>query len=886
MKKIYLFLFLTLTIAFTFGQKTIHVPGDYQTIQGGINAANNGDTVLVAEGTYVENIFFSGKKITVASQYLIDGKEEHIENTIIDGSSAAGEEFASVVHFNFGEDTTSTLMGFTLINGGGYQNRMGAGIFVVQSGARIIANRIIGNKLVSSQSFGAGIYASSFEDGNDYHIIIEDNLIEGDSAYSTEGNGAFGGGIYIQSMYARIKGNEIKKCLTNGGEFCVGAGIAVYGYYKHQVVEIVENEIYKNKCRGSKNIGGGIFVYNCIALILDNHIYSNVSQGDEEYPFHFAKAGGIALDNINEGTIVSGNLIEKNKCKNKNMPGWGGGLEIFYDDSVSESRNNVVVDGNTLRKNVALWGAGSFAWRANVSYTNNFFDDNYAQEFGGGIYFAGTILEDVTIRVINNTFVSNASVSSGASIYNSASMTNNIFLMNNLFWDNLGANEINVGQAIMEIYHCNINTEWIGGDWEGGQNLWKDPYLNSGCVLNSSSPCKNRGIQNKTAFGSTFYAPMHDIRRISRPQGGNTDVGAYEIAYGKPDTLDFQDLARLYRIYIPGGPVTRKSYPLVINLHGEGDNAQDQMDWTAMNVIAEREGFIVVYPEGVDGTWNTSLQGEIDDVGFINELLDEIVSKYPVDNDRIYVCGFSTGGIMASTLAAELSYRIVCFATVSGAPDYTELSIPPRKIPALVIHGTDDHKVDFTYAENLVNYWNDHNSATLRITEQLPDTDPSDSCTVEKLTYSDAQQACDVLMYKIIKGGHMSWPGAYLQPDTTQFLNRDIDANIEIWNFFKQYRLSDFISSVPGIEHDLSIINIMPNPFSDYTSIEYELIHPETLKITFYNQFGKQVDVIKERHQKGLNRITWTPNNLADGIYYFRLEAGEQEASGKVVKIH
>jgi len=81
-----------------------------------------------------------------------------------------------------------------------------------------------------------------------------------------------------------------------------------------------------------------------------------------------------------------------------------------------------------------------------------------------------------------------------------------------------------------------------------------------------------------------------------------------------------------------------------------------------------------------------------------------------------------------------------------------------------------------------------------------------------------------------------------------------------------------------------------PNPFSTTTTIEYELICPETVTITFYNQFGKQVDEIEESQQKGLNKVAWIPGNLPDGIYYFsiatsRIEAGEQVANGKVVLV-
>ena len=66
-------------------------------------------------------------------------------------------------------------------------------------------------------------------------------------------------------------------------------------------------------------------------------------------------------------------------------------------------------------------------------------------------------------------------------------------------------------------------------------------------------------------------------------------------------------------------------------------------------------------------------------------------------------------------------------------------------------------------------------------------------------------------------------------------------------------------------------------------NIEYELNHPETVTINFYNQFGKLMEVIEESQLKGLNKVVWTPENLAGGIYYFRLQAGEQVATGKMV---
>jgi len=877
---------LLITALSASGQQTIHIPGDYLSIQDGINAANNGDIVLVDEGTYVENIFFNGKKITVASQFFIDGEESHIENTIIDGSSASGEEWASVVHFNGGEDTTSTLMGFTLINGEGYQNRMGGGILVVESGAKIVANRIIGCKLVAWQSKGAGIYAASLDSLSNHWIIIENNVIEGDSAYCVEADGAFGGGIYIETMNARIKGNTIFRCLTNGGQYCLGGAICCLVYNPDYVIQIIENEIYNNKCRGNNNIGGGIYVYSCIAHIIDNHVYNNVTEGAESV-LSFAQGGGISLEKLSEGSIVMGNLIEKNKCKNGAYQTWAGGLQVYNVENAPESINHVYIDGNTFRRNKALWGAGSLCWRSNVSFTNNFFDDNYAQEHGGGIYFAGTIDQEITIPIVNNTFYSNAAVTSGASIYCSPTNANNILLMNNIFWKNLGADEITVGLGNLEMYNCNIETDSINGEWEGSQNFRKDPMLEAGYVLASGSPCINRGVSNVLAFGETFYAPFHDIRRILRPQGDYIDVGAYELLFAESDTLEFEDLIRLYKVYLPQGYYRESDFPVVINLHGADVDAQFQMDWTGMNALADTMDFIVVYPDGVDNWWNAFLDGDVNDVGFIDALIDDLQDKYDIDPDRVYVCGYSLGGFMTTTLACQLSDRIAAMACVGGGMGDNIINdcTIPRKMPVLVIHGTADEVIDYSTAEEMTDFWLSHNNCSLLEGEILPDVDPDDGSTVEKYTYEDADDQCRVLMYKVVNGSHNNWPGAKWKIDPTDIMNMDINANMEIWNFFKQYHLSDFTSIQEFGNQFLRIISY-PNPFSASTTIAYELQYPGTVQITIFNHLGKQLEVIQQKQSAGKQQVVWNAEGLPGGVYYCVLETTQATQTSKLIKLN
>ncbi len=85
-----------------------------------------------------------------------------------------------------------------------------------------------------------------------------------------------------------------------------------------------------------------------------------------------------------------------------------------------------------------------------------------------------------------------------------------------------------------------------------------------------------------------------------------------------------------------------------------------------------------------------------------------------------------------------------------------------------------------------------------------------------------------------------------------------------------------------NIENEIPL-SVYPNPFSTSTTIEYKLDHPGTVRIIFFNQSGKQVDVIEKYKQNGLTKFIWTPGNLPDGTYYFRLQEGGKVAFGSMI---
>jgi len=240
--------------------RTIRIPKDYSSIQEGIEKAVDGDTVLVAPGIYYENIDFLGKKVVLASRFVLKGDTSIISKTILDGSKPNNKDTASVVRFVSGEDSSSVIVGFTIQNGEGTlilepKGHGGGGILCHFSSPKIVQNVITNN---TAYAYGGGIYC---QEGSPQ--IVQNQIIGNNTSY-------FGGGIFCNKASPKIEENVLQ---YNSAKYGRGGGIHCYS----DTALIKRNLILNNSCYIE---GGGVCCESSsVALIVNNTFVLNKAAG-------------------------------------------------------------------------------------------------------------------------------------------------------------------------------------------------------------------------------------------------------------------------------------------------------------------------------------------------------------------------------------------------------------------------------------------------------------------------------------------------------------------------------------------------------------------------------------------------------------------------------
>ena len=268
--------------------------------------------------------------------------------------------------------------------------------------------------------------------------------------------------------------------------------------------------------------------------------------------------------------------------------------------------------------------------------------------------------------------------------------------------------------------------------------------------------------------------------------------------------INFDGKIREYYVSMPEDK--SKPIPLIINFHGFLSHAIEQQGFSQMDNYAHQNGVGVIYPEGVKKSWNVgkAMLNDENDIGFVNALIDSVSSKYNIDSNRIYACGFSNGGTFSYELMCGLSNKIAAFGSVGGNFSINEnrLCKIDREIPLIHIHGTKDRLQkynksdgDFLSTIESVNYRAKYNQLDKIVFENIEDVHKQDRTTVERYTYSKDNSDTKVIHLKVVNGGHL-WLGSHISDWFLRLFigknNHEINSSKELVDFFLQYKLSDF----------------------------------------------------------------------------------------------
>jgi polyhydroxybutyrate depolymerase len=282
------------------------------------------------------------------------------------------------------------------------------------------------------------------------------------------------------------------------------------------------------------------------------------------------------------------------------------------------------------------------------------------------------------------------------------------------------------------------------------------------------------------------------------------------------DSIVVSGVTRTFVRFTPNAVLLAgKRAPVVVALHGGNGSADKLQSYLGLNALAEREGFIVVYPQGIDGTWNDGREASVagkktersegDDVAFLNALSDSLVVQGVADPKRLYLMGLSNGGFMTLRMACEEASRFAAFAPVIASMPLSAKATckPGRARPVILINGMDDPLVRYDGAPGklglsgnfpvpeLASFLATLNGCSKSSDAALPDRDPQDGTSVSQRTFSGCNAGGDVQLYSVQGGGHQppvsgkSTPSVGLDA-TLGPRSRDIDTGQTVWDFFKR----------------------------------------------------------------------------------------------------
>lgn len=300
-----------------------------------------------------------------------------------------------------------------------------------------------------------------------------------------------------------------------------------------------------------------------------------------------------------------------------------------------------------------------------------------------------------------------------------------------------------------------------------------------------------------------------------------TNTWREEIADFERFTILHDGIEREYYVHTPPSYDKTIPMPVVITFHGGGADWISAVAASGMDKKADKEGFIVVSPSGIDKQWNVGpranpkYERDTDDVGFIREMISQLEASYNIDSKRIYATGLSNGGMISYELACLLSDKIAAVAPVETALMYHNCN-PSRPISVIHFHSTSDKYVPYyggqtthdpsipeilwrddivRSANGSISYWVNKNNCS-----KIPKI-TFENCSATCETYSPCDEGTEVTLCTINGTNGHTWPGGTqgYGPSVKTELGRqlvikllgnitgDISATDEMWKFFQKH---------------------------------------------------------------------------------------------------
>jgi polyhydroxybutyrate depolymerase len=294
-------------------------------------------------------------------------------------------------------------------------------------------------------------------------------------------------------------------------------------------------------------------------------------------------------------------------------------------------------------------------------------------------------------------------------------------------------------------------------------------------------------IAYRTGTAQTMLRSTHPLKIASVNQHSQAGDTSYIL-------LD-QGQQRTYSLHTPPSYQPGQPMPLVLAFHGSGQQGKEMAAQTGLNQLADQQGFLVVYPNGLRQKWNVSGMEAEDNVAFVPALINHLKQRRTIDAQRIYAVGLSNGGFLVQKLACQQPNEIAAFATVAASlPIQFQTQCQSRTpIALLMINGTADPIVPWQggappqvhVGRNLsippipqvADFWQHHNLCSARPTMKQP------SDRLEIFSYQNCQQASEVTLIALKGAGHI-WPGG------AQGQSPYLNATQTVWDFFQRHSLT------------------------------------------------------------------------------------------------